>query len=322
MSSKVTILLSTFNRAQLIEETLVSIQNQTYQNFECLITDDNSTDSTEKVVNEFCINDSRFTYHRKPRSYPNGLSANRNFGLDLAKALDAKYIQFFDDDDIMHPKKIEMQMMFFKQDPLLEIVGCKFQGFIGDFDLDKHEYVGDMKVQSNDLAWDFLNLNIRLNSGGPIFKFSLLSEFRFDEQLLNFAEETEYYLRVFFIKKPNYAACDNFLFFYRHHQDTNTSTTKNSIIKHGSRLYILDKLYEFIENNQLFESRLYAFFIKVYTIDSYNKEMLLKINKSLITTSHENHISFVKIKKFQFLIWFHRFYRKVFFKISFLCEKG
>ena len=65
LNPQVYILLATYNRAHLIEETLVSIQNQTYTNFVCLITDDNSTDDTENVSKSFIKKDERFEYFKK-----------------------------------------------------------------------------------------------------------------------------------------------------------------------------------------------------------------------------------------------------------------
>ena len=94
---KVTILLATFNRAHLIEETLNSIKSQTYTNWECIIVDDHSTDATPKVVSRLIAEDSRFSYFLKTGAYKKGLSGTRNYGLDIAESREAKFIQFFDD---------------------------------------------------------------------------------------------------------------------------------------------------------------------------------------------------------------------------------
>ena len=126
---KVTILLATFNRAHLILETLESIKNQTYTNFECLITDDNSTDDTEVIVKAFRETDSRFYYFKKPKKYLQGLSATRNFGLDLAEERNAEYIQFFDDDDIMHPRKLELQIGPLIENSNLDFTICQYKKF-------------------------------------------------------------------------------------------------------------------------------------------------------------------------------------------------
>ena len=107
MTSGVSIVLATYNRAHLILETLVSIQNQTYSNWECLIIDDGGTDSTSEVIEQILKYDSRFKFYKRPENYQKGLPGCRNFGLDLAKG---DYILFFDDDDIVHPQNLEIAL--------------------------------------------------------------------------------------------------------------------------------------------------------------------------------------------------------------------
>ena len=53
MHPKVSIIMATYNRAHFILESLQSLLNQTYNNWECLIIDDGSTDDTEIVIKEF-----------------------------------------------------------------------------------------------------------------------------------------------------------------------------------------------------------------------------------------------------------------------------
>ena len=62
----ISIIIPTFNRAHLIGETLDSVLAQTYPNWECIIVDDGSTDTTDEVVGEYVKKDSRFLYHHRP----------------------------------------------------------------------------------------------------------------------------------------------------------------------------------------------------------------------------------------------------------------
>ena len=222
---KVTILLSTYNRASLILETLESIKNQTYINFECLITDDNSTDGTEVVVNNFIKTDSRFYYFKKPKKYPQGLSANRNFGLDLAQERNAEYIQFFDDDDIMHPQKLELQIQPFYENPDLDLTVCMYRKFHEletiEFDLNKADNNTCQIVSENILKSFYLN-QFDLNSPGPLWKRQTLANHRFDESLF-YAEEREFYLRIFLLESISYTPVKKVLFWYRKHPKAITS---------------------------------------------------------------------------------------------------
>ncbi|WP_167597905.1 glycosyltransferase family 2 protein [Leeuwenhoekiella sp. ZYFB001] len=225
VNPQVYILVATYNRAHLVEETLISIQNQTYINFKCLITDDNSTDDTEKVVKAFIDKDERFEYYRKPSTYPQGLSATRNFGLDLAQKRDAEFIQFFDDDDIMHPQKLELQMEPFYKNPDLDLTICMYRKFQEletiEFDLNKADNQ-DCEIVSKNILKSFYLNQFNLNSPGPLWKRKSLANYRFDESLF-FAEEREFYLRIFILKSISYVPVKKILFWYRKHPKAITS---------------------------------------------------------------------------------------------------
>ncbi|MBT0608449.1 glycosyltransferase family 2 protein [Aequorivita echinoideorum] len=221
----ITILLATYNRAHLIEETLRSIQNQTHVNFECFITDDNSSDDTAVTVKRFCQGDPRFHYFLKPEKYPKGLSANRNFGLDLAEKHGAQYIQFFDDDDIMHPRKLELQLKPFLVDKKLDLTICCYRKFdktaMIEFDLD----LADDKschIKTGNLLKSFYLNKINLNSLGPLWKAEVLKRYRFDERL-RYTEERDFYLRIFLLQKIRYVPVPYILFWYRKHEKAITS---------------------------------------------------------------------------------------------------
>jgi len=99
-SLKISIIIPVFNRENLIEFTINSIRNQSYENFECLLIDDGSTDKTLEVMWKCVKNDNRFKILKREEKYPKGPSGCRNMGLDIAQG---EYIQFFDSDDLMHP---------------------------------------------------------------------------------------------------------------------------------------------------------------------------------------------------------------------------
>ncbi len=103
----VSIIIPVYNRAHLLPETLESVQVQTYPNWECLVVDDFSTDDTRKVINEFSLNDQRFTYLQN--QHAKGAPGSRNTGLEYAKG---DYISFFDSDDTLLPKYIENKIKY------------------------------------------------------------------------------------------------------------------------------------------------------------------------------------------------------------------
>ena len=107
----VSIIIPTYNRANVISDSIHSILNQTYTKYELLIIDDGSTDNTEEVVNTFISASTvgnRIRYIKLPEN--KGVAAARNEGIRQAKY---DYIAFQDSDDYWKPDKLEKQMTYF-----------------------------------------------------------------------------------------------------------------------------------------------------------------------------------------------------------------
>lgn len=104
----VSIVVITYNRLQLLKETLTTVLSQTYTDFELIIVDNMSTDGTDEFVS--AISDARVRYFRNPN---NGVIAvNRNYGIRQARG---KYVAFCDDDDLWLPEKLELQVSLLEQ---------------------------------------------------------------------------------------------------------------------------------------------------------------------------------------------------------------
>lgn len=103
----VSIITPTWNCAQFIEETIKSVQAQTYQNWELIISDDCSTDDTYSIVKSFLERDSRIIYICN--KYNSGAAVTRNNALKIARG---RWIAFLDSDDLWEPGKLEKQITF------------------------------------------------------------------------------------------------------------------------------------------------------------------------------------------------------------------
>lgn len=101
----VTIVMPSYNGEKYIAETIKSIQNQTYENWELLIVDDCSGDDTENVIKSFKDNRIRFFKN----SHNSGAAVSRNYALREAKG---KWVAFLDSDDLWEPQKLERQLKF------------------------------------------------------------------------------------------------------------------------------------------------------------------------------------------------------------------
>lgn len=101
---QIAIIIPVYNRANLLPETLNSIIEQTFTDWECILVDDQSTDDSFKVMEEYQKKDNRIKAYKRPLESKKGANACRNFG--FTKSAGA-YIKWFDSDDIMLPNHLE-----------------------------------------------------------------------------------------------------------------------------------------------------------------------------------------------------------------------
>ena len=101
----VSIIMPSWNTARFIKESIDSVRNQTYTNWELLIVDDCSTDDTDKIVASYT--DVRIKYLKNEKNY--GAALTRNRALRGAKG---EWIAFLDSDDLWAPEKLEQQIKF------------------------------------------------------------------------------------------------------------------------------------------------------------------------------------------------------------------
>ena len=92
----VSVIIPTYNRVQLLKQAVISVLQQTYQNFEIIIINDGSTVNIFESVHNL---DSRIKVIKQKHS---GSGNARNLGIQYARG---KYVAFLDDDDIFMPDK-------------------------------------------------------------------------------------------------------------------------------------------------------------------------------------------------------------------------
>ncbi|MBI4947158.1 MAG: glycosyltransferase [Bacteroidetes bacterium] len=116
MNSLVSIIIPAYNSSKYLSETLENVLSQTYDNFECLIIDDGSTDDTGAIAKSYVEKDSRMRYYYQENA---GSAAARNTGLKFSTG---EFIQFLDADDLIHPEKLKIQMNYLMMNQLVDIV--------------------------------------------------------------------------------------------------------------------------------------------------------------------------------------------------------
>jgi len=114
----VSVVMSVYNGERYLSECITSILSQTLKNFEFLIIDDGSTDSTAKIIKTFAEDDSRICFIKNPGNL--GLAKSLNLG--VAKA-EGEYIARIDCDDICLPERLEVQVDYLNGNPDIAVVG-------------------------------------------------------------------------------------------------------------------------------------------------------------------------------------------------------
>ncbi|MDR4951494.1 glycosyltransferase [Chryseobacterium sp. ES2] len=137
MKDLISIITPSYNSAEFIEETIHSVLNQTYENWEWLITDDLSKDNTVEIIKKY--NDPRIKLQVLEK---NGGAGNaRNKSLERA---DGRYIAFLDSDDLWYPEYLESMITFLQQNNA-ELAYCNYsrcdeytmEPILKDFEADK-----------------------------------------------------------------------------------------------------------------------------------------------------------------------------------------
>ena len=103
----VSIIMPSWNTGNFIAESIQSVINQTYKNWELIIVDDCSTDNTDEVVSFY--KDQRIKYLKNEKN--SGAAITRNKALREAQG---EWIAFLDSDDLWAPEKLEHQINFMK----------------------------------------------------------------------------------------------------------------------------------------------------------------------------------------------------------------
>jgi len=117
-SPAVSVLMPAYNAQKYIGEAIESILNQTYKDFELIIIDDNSSDTTWKTILRYQKKDLRIHAYRNEKNLK--LSNTLNKGIALAKG---KYIARMDADDWSYPDRLQKQVSFMEKHPKVGIVG-------------------------------------------------------------------------------------------------------------------------------------------------------------------------------------------------------
>ena len=228
----VSVIMPAYNRAHLVGQSIQSVLDQTFRDFELIVVDDGSTDDTEQTVGQF--SDSRIRYIYQDHK---GIGAARNTGLRKAQG---RYLAFLDSDDVWLPNLLEVEVPILEEHPAIGVVYAKAQAMdkygkpMSQFRGAPQKYPGDAFKSA--LYGDFLSIQAILvrreccDRAGP-----------FDETLVA-REDWDMWIRI--ARYYRLVHVDKVLARFRRHDDQRTGANSEYFAEVAeSGLRVLSKVF-------------------------------------------------------------------------------
>lgn len=289
----VSIIIPSFNRGNLIAQTLDSIVKQSYTNWECIIVDDHSNDNTLEVAKEYCDSDKRFQLFSRPSSMPKGANACRNFGFEKSIG---EYINWFDSDDIMLENKLHLQVeeLFNSNSNMVVCQTLVFENSIENILGLRNE-----NIYSTDFFNDFITNDIKWLTQAPMIKrkFILDNNLKFDESIHQ-SQERDFFVRVL-SKIDDFLVIEKPLVLFRKHENSISHAPEYSSVKLRSNFLVNKRIFDDYNSELTKKSRNYLLQILINCLKKsiLNKDNIL--SKEIFASLKEKAISlstFDKIK--------------------------
>jgi glycosyltransferase involved in cell wall biosynthesis len=186
-SPLVSIILPTYNRVDLLKDSVDSVLKQTYKNFELIVIDDGSSDETLSFMAS--LKDERIKLISQKNM---GRSSARNNGLRVAEG---NLITFIDSDDLYLPRKIELQVNFLDNEEKFDFVYTSADCFVGNTtDIPVHRYLASAAGDIYEDIAAYIPLTICLPT--VMFRRRILDEIGLFDTKLDRFEDTDYWRRV------------------------------------------------------------------------------------------------------------------------------
>ena len=243
----VSIIIPAYNRETLISETLNSLAEQTYANWECIVVDDGSSDNTEAIVKSLCKKDSRFKLFKNNRT--KGAPGARNTGLGICSG---EYVIFLDSDDLLENFCLENRVKYFQKYSHRDFLVFPMV-FFWDY---KDNIKGPWNIDKKDSDLiRFLRIDAIWSITGPIYKKQILFEMGGFNETLTFWQDYDLHLRLILsgkkYKKFLNGKPDSY---YRQHSiDSIGSSTPfvSSLETLKKRIDFFENIVQYIQDNHI-----------------------------------------------------------------------
>lgn len=200
MNNLVSVIMPVYNGAATIELALKSLIAQTYQNWECIVVNDGSTDNTVSILRSF--NDHRIKLYDLGKNYGRGVA--RNEALSHCTGM---YLCYLDADDFLHHDKIKKQVEILENDNEIDLVACESVKF--DDSLNPVS-CSCSKVSIKSYFTDGCHMSLMLPS--VMIRRKKASQFEYDRRL-DVGEDIDYLSR--YLNNSYYFVIPDKLYYYR-----------------------------------------------------------------------------------------------------------
>ncbi len=226
----VSVIVATYNRAVLLRETIESILNQHFKDFELIIVDDGSTDETQEVLKRY---GTQLRYLRQDNSGP---SAARNLGVRQARA---PWISILDSDDLCAPNHLQVLFEYATMHPDIGMVFANGK-YLNAPEHGRETIITERK--SSRLARRGVRLKDIFEKSIVRLQASLVSRAAYDavgchDESLRICMDLDLSLRLFMNSRVGYI--DDVVFFYRKHEG---NIGKNEDLRLSENIRVIHKL--------------------------------------------------------------------------------
>ncbi|MCU1268260.1 MAG: glycosyltransferase family 2 protein [Acidobacteria bacterium] len=196
----VSVIVPSYNYGHLIAETLSCVESQTYENWECLVVDDGSTDDTAEVVSSFSTRDARIRYLRQDNQKQ---AAARNLGVENSHG---EYFQFLDADDLIETRKLGLHAGYLVEHPEIDIVYSGVRYFRSESPNERllsrrysmwedgNSWMPEISGSGNEVLGKLLRNNIMVVNA-PLVRRSMIENVGLFNVALPPVEDWEYWIR-------------------------------------------------------------------------------------------------------------------------------
>lgn len=225
---EISVIIPVFNAAPFLKESIESILNQTFSDFELIILNDKSTDESLEIIKKFQSQDNRIIIIDKAQN--TGPANLRNEGINAAKG---NFIALMDADDISLPTRFEKQITVLKNNPEIGVCGTWFT-FFGS---EKNKIIKH-SVNKDAIKVSFLH---SCNIGNPtvMFKKEVLADLKFDNDYVP-VEDYDLWSRL--LAKTSFYNIPESLLNYRQHNN-NISKTKIDNVNRSVKKVKINQLH-------------------------------------------------------------------------------